>query len=129
MLLQILGTLERFFAYLNEMCEIELNREVWYKETSQTWGLSGVWTVWVVSGGRGEEGRGERTSKMACDMVSLSTGGTAVLPLAGETEVVCAFPTDVCIAEMVVERFWIWERLGTLKPETGVEVFKRGSHG
>ena len=67
--------------------------------------------------GRGREGH---TAKMACDVISFCTGCATVLPLAGETEIVCALPTDVETAEVVVEGLWVWEGLGTVLPETEV---------
>ena len=50
-------------------------------------------------------------SEVGSDMVALGAGGAAVFPGAGETEVVGALATDVVVAEMVVEGFWIWEGL------------------
>jgi hypothetical protein len=46
-------------------------------------------------------------SEMGSDVVTLCAGGAAVLPSAGETEVVGALSADVVVAEMVVERLWI----------------------
>jgi len=57
---------------------------------------------------------------MAGDVVSLSTGGSAVLPLACETKIVCALAADVVVAEMVVEGLWIRICLGAVLPETSV---------
>ena len=57
---------------------------------------------------------------MACDMVSLGTGRTAVLPLAGETEVAGALPADVIVAEVIVERLGIWEDLRAVDPLAAV---------
>lgn len=87
-------------------------------ETSQTWGLSGVCT--------GKESMDEikreigQTSKMTGDVVSFCTSCATVLPLACETEIVCAFPSNVYIAKMVIKRFWVRKRLRTLKPKTNV---------
>ena len=57
---------------------------------------------------------------MACDVISFCTGSSTVLPLASETEIVCALPANVKAAEMVVKRFWIRERLRAVEPETDV---------
>jgi hypothetical protein len=56
------------------------------------------------------------TSEMTSDMVALGTGRATVLPLASETEVVCALSADVVVAEMVVEHLCVFEALGTLFP-------------
>jgi hypothetical protein len=48
---------------------------------------------------------------MACDVITLCTRCAAVCPLAGQAEVVCALATDVVVAEMVVQRFWVRESL------------------
>ena len=58
---------------------------------------------------------------MTCDVISFCASCSTVLPLASETEVVCAFPADVYVAEVGVECFWIWEGLRALEPETDVE--------
>lgn len=57
---------------------------------------------------------------MTCDVVSFCTGGAAILPPAGETEIVCALPADVEAAEVVVEGLGVWEGLRALLPETDV---------
>jgi hypothetical protein len=36
------------------------------------------------------------------DVISLDSGGTALVPLAGETEVVGALATDMALAEMLI---------------------------
>lgn len=57
---------------------------------------------------------------MTCDMIPLSTGSTAVFPLAGQTEVVGALTTDMIVAEMVVEGLWKRKRERTWGPKTFV---------
>ena len=57
---------------------------------------------------------------MTGNVVALCAGRSAVLPLAGETEVVCAFPANVVIAKMVVEDLWVDISLGAALPETPV---------
>jgi len=65
----------------------------------------------------GGEG-GLRTSEVTGDMITFCTGGAAVPPLAGETEVVGALPANVVVAEMVVERLWVGESERTVHPQT-----------
>ena len=68
---------------------------------------------------------------MACDVISFSTSSTTILPLAGKTEIVGAFPANVYVAKVVVQGFGVGERLRALKPETDV-LRQRGdccSHG
>jgi hypothetical protein len=89
--------------------------------TSQTWGLRGVWT----ENGRmrymgGEVRQDGNTSEMAGDMITLGTGCAAVLPLAGEAEVVGALAANMVIAEMVVEGLWVEKGLSAVAPETFV---------
>ena len=67
-----------------------------------------------------EKRREGQASKMGSDVISFCAGGCAVLPLAGETKVVCTFSADVYIAEMIVKRFWVREWLRALSPETDV---------
>jgi hypothetical protein len=55
-------------------------------------------------------------SEMASDVVPFGAGSSAILPLASETEVVCALATDVLVAEMVVEGLWVGECLGAVLP-------------
>jgi hypothetical protein len=64
-------------------------------------------------------------------VVALCAGGATVLPLAGETEVVCALAADVVVAKMVVEGLRVREILGTLDPQTLVSsrVCGRGQLG
>lgn len=42
---------------------------------------------------------------MTCDMISFCTSSTTVLPFTSETEIICALPTDVVVAEMIVKKF------------------------
>ena len=53
---------------------------------------------------------------MTGNVIALSTGGPAVLPLAGQTEVAGALPANVVIAEMVVEGLWVGEDLFAVDP-------------
>ena len=62
----------------------------------------------------------EQTAKMTCDVISFGTSGATVLPLAGETQIVGAFPADVYVAKVVVQGLWVREGLGALQPETDV---------
>lgn len=55
-------------------------------------------------------------AKMRCNMVTLSTGSTTVLPVTGQTEVVGRLATDMVVAEMVVEHFWIGKGAITAVP-------------
>ena len=55
-------------------------------------------------------------SKMAGDVVTLSAGCAAVLPFAGEAEVVGALAADVVVAEMHVECLWVRGKLGAPLP-------------
>lgn len=55
---------------------------------------------------------------MAGNVVSLCTAGSAVLPLAGETEIVGTLATNVIVAEMVVECFWITKGVRAVLPKT-----------
>jgi hypothetical protein len=57
---------------------------------------------------------------MTCYVISFGTGSTTIFPPASETEIVSAFPANMCVAKVVVERFWIRERLSALGPETYV---------
>jgi hypothetical protein len=68
---------------------------------------------------------------MTGDVVPLGTGGSAVSPFAGETEVVGALPADVVVAEVEVEDFWISEFSDATEPETFVLLggFWSGSGG
>jgi ribosome-associated toxin RatA of RatAB toxin-antitoxin module len=55
---------------------------------------------------------------MTCDMVSFRTGNVAFLPLASKTEIVSALPSDVVVAQMVVEYFRIVESFIAVEPLT-----------
>ena len=57
------------------------------------------------------------TSQMTGNMISLSAAGPAVLPLAGQTEVVGALSADVVITKMVVQILWNGKGLGAVAPE------------
>lgn len=57
---------------------------------------------------------------MAGDVITLSAGCAAILPLASEAEVVCTLATDVVVAQMVVKSFGIREGLRAFHPETFV---------
>lgn len=59
---------------------------------------------------------------MTCDVVALCAGGVALLPFAGEAEVVCALAADVVVAEMVVEGVGVSEDLVAVLPEAEVPV-------
>ena len=52
---------------------------------------------------------GSMNAKMRGDMVALCTGGTAVLPLAGQTEIVGGLAADMVIAQVIVEVLWVGE--------------------
>lgn len=54
---------------------------------------------------------------MAGDVVALGTGCAAILPLAGETEVVGALAADMVIAKMDVEQFGVGADGGALLPQ------------
>ncbi len=48
-------------------------------------------------------------AEMGGDVVTLRAGGTAVLPVASEAEIVGGFATDVVVAEVVVEYLGVGE--------------------
>ena len=64
---------------------------------------------------------------MTSDMVALCTGCSAVFPLAGKTEIVCALSSDVIVAEMVIECFWIEKGLSAVLPKTPMRLGWRQS--
>lgn len=64
---------------------------------------------------------------MTRDVVSLRTGSVAILPSAGETEVVGALPADVVVTEMVVQELRIIKVGGAFLPLAGEGV--RGRRG
>lgn len=47
---------------------------------------------------------------MGGDVVALGARRAAVLPLAGQTEVVGGLPANVVIAEMEIEKLGVWSR-------------------
>lgn len=53
---------------------------------------------------------------MTGDVIALRTRGTAIFPFAGKTKVVRALPSNMVIAEMVVESFRVCERQGAFYP-------------
>lgn len=55
---------------------------------------------------------------MTGNMVALCTGSPAVLPLAGQAEVICTLATNVIIAKVVVKRFRVSKILTAVDPET-----------
>ena len=59
-------------------------------------------------------------------MVALSTGSTAVLPLAGEAEVVGGFAANVVVAEVVVESLCVVKRSSALFPSAWERLGARG---
>ena len=61
-----------------------------------------------------------RTSEVTGDMVALSAGRPAILPLAGQAQIAGALPADVIIAEVVVESFGVGEDLVAADPLTGM---------
>lgn len=60
-------------------------------------------------------------SQVTGNVITFCAGGAAILPFAGQAKVVGALPTNVIVAEMVVQRFRIAERESTLGPETVVD--------
>jgi hypothetical protein len=74
---------------------------------------------------------------MTSNMVALCAGCSAVLPFAGEAEIVCALPANVVVAEMMVESLGVEISSGTVLPETVVgccgiwveDGFDRGGGG
>ena len=57
---------------------------------------------------------------MTSNMVAFCAGCSAVLPFAGEAEIVCALPTDMVVAEMMVESLGVEISSRTVLPETVV---------
>jgi hypothetical protein len=51
----------------------------------------------------------ERTSEMTSDVIAFCTRGTTILPFTSETKVVGALPSDMIVAEMVIESFRVEE--------------------
>jgi hypothetical protein len=63
---------------------------------------------------------------MGSNMVPLSAGRAAVLPVAGKAEVVGGFATDVVVAEVVVESLGVAKRSTARLPLTWERVRARG---
>jgi len=59
-------------------------------------------------------------------MVPLSAGSAAVLPVAGEAEVIRGFAADVVVAEVVVETLSVAKRSGALFPSARERLGARG---
>jgi len=55
-------------------------------------------------------------SQMASDMIAFSAGRATILPLASQTQVAGTLPTNVVVAQMVVERFWVGQDLVAFYP-------------
>lgn len=49
-------------------------------------------------------------------MITLCAACSAILPLASETEVSCALSSNVVVAKVVIEGFWIWKSLVAVDP-------------
>ena len=58
---------------------------------------------------------------MAGDVIPLCASSCAVFPFASETEVICALPADVVVAEMIVKSLGVGEGLCAFEPLTAVE--------
>lgn len=99
---------------INDLADVGLERRVDWKWENEIYGEA-----------RSDNGN---TSEMAGDMITLGTGCAAVLPLAGEAEVVGALAANMVIAEMVVEGLWVDKGLSTVVPETFVGR-RRGGGG
>lgn len=61
-------------------------------------------------------------AEMGGNVVTLGTGRTAALPLAGEAEVVGGLAADVVVAEVDVEQLGVGCRAVAALPETGVAL-------
>ena len=59
-------------------------------------------------------------------MVTFSASSTAILPLAGEAEVIRGFAADVVVAEVVVETLSVGKRSRALFPSAWERVGGRG---
>lgn len=66
---------------------------------------------------------------MGGNMVTFSASSTAILPLAGEAEVICGFAADVVVAEVVVEALSVGKRSCALFPSARERVRGRGLTG
>jgi len=73
--------------------------------------------------------QGGVNSQMTCDVISFCTSCTTVLPFASETKIVCALSTDMVVAEMVVEYFWVRKGMCTVYPEAFVKRRRRRAVG
>lgn len=58
------------------------------------------------------------TSEMTGDVISFGAGSSTILPLASKAEVICALPSDVIVAKMVVQCLRVGERLDAINPKT-----------
>lgn len=65
-------------------------------------------------------------AEMGGDVVALCAGCAAVLPPAGQTEVVRRLAADMVVAEVVIEMLGVDEGLGARVPET---LVRRGGGG
>lgn len=112
-LLEVLGALERFLAYL---AGVRLERCV-------DWGAREL----VI-----KEQRGHRiksgTSEMGGDVIPLGAGSATVLPMAGEAEVVRGSAANVVVAEVVVETLRVVKRPSALSPPAW-ERLEAGARG
>ena len=120
-LFEVLGTLEGLLANLRGVSGARWRADDKYLADM---GLEGG-----VHWRGGQEGRGSGgrcTSEMGGDVVALGAGGAAVLPLAGEAEVVGGLAADVVVAEVVVEELWVGEGGVAAEPFTEVIVCHRG---
>lgn len=125
MLLKVLGSLEGLFADLRKtlrergiklgrcctyFTDVRFERGVDWKRKKYEYKKKKV--------KRSEERR--RTTEMAGYVIALCAGGAAVLPLAGETEIVCALAADVVIAQVVVEGLRVRVTVAAVDPEAPV---------
>lgn len=53
---------------------------------------------------------------MGSNVISLRTGGLAILPVAGQAEIVGGLATDMVVAEMQVEGVGVVEGGGAVEP-------------
>ncbi len=130
--LEILGSLERFLAYLQAVRRGAMSKQGGSiprtSEASVGYALPNKCQTKLPRSF-------EHTSEMAGNMVPFSARCPAVFPLACETEVIGALSTNVLVAKVVVELLWVTKRLGTFLPETPVSrcrlriCWRRGSGG
>ena len=98
-------------------------------QISQIWGLSGVWTVKrerVSQGASDVDAHNTVTSEMAGDVISFRASCTTIFPFASEAKVVSTLPTDVVVAEVVVEDFGVCVGLPAVYPKADQGGFVRG---